>query len=70
MAIASSLIIQVAVVQWTPYDVFNTVPLTGRDWLISFLLESCALVVGDGLKWCYRLMERKKKISNDFKIQS
>lgn len=69
MAIASSLIIQIAVVQWTPYEFFNTVPLTGRDWLVSLLLGSSALAAGEGLKWCYRLGERKRKTADDYKIQ-
>ena len=60
-AIASSLLIQIAVVQWTPYELFNTVPLTGTDWLISVLLGSTALVAGEGLKLCYRLWGRGRR---------
>ncbi len=55
LAIASSILIQVLVVQWAPYQLFNTVPLTGTDWLISVLLGSSALLAGEGLKFCYRL---------------
>ncbi len=54
LAIASSILIQVSVVQWAPYQLFNTVPLTGTDWLISVLLGSSTLLAGEVLKLCYR----------------
>ncbi len=59
LAISSSILIQVSVVQWTPYQLFNTVPLTGVDWLISVLLGSSTLLAGEGLKFCYRLWGRQ-----------
>jgi len=59
LAIASSILIQVSVVQWTPYQLFSTVPLTGADWLISVLLGSSTLLAGEGLKFCYRLWGRQ-----------
>lgn len=58
-AIASSLLIQIAVVQWMPYRLFNTVPLTASDWLISLLLGSGALLAGESLKFCYRVWDRR-----------
>jgi Ca2+-transporting ATPase len=54
LAIASSILIQVSVVQWAPYQLFNTVPLTGADWLISVLLGSSTLLAGEVLKLGYR----------------
>lgn len=54
IAIASSVLIQVVVVQWAPYDFFNTIPLTGADWFVSVMLGSIALLVGEGIKLCYR----------------
>jgi Ca2+-transporting ATPase len=59
LAISSSILIQVSVVQWTPYQLFNTVPLTGADWLISVLLGSSTLLAGEALKFCYRLWGRQ-----------
>lgn len=59
-AIASSILIQVAVVQWAPYDLFSTVPLSGYDWLTSVLLGSSVLFAGEGLKLCYRLWAQQK----------
>ncbi len=59
LAIASSILIQVSVVQWAPYQLFNTVPLTGTDWLISVLLGSTTLLAGEVLKLCYRRWGRQ-----------
>jgi Ca2+-transporting ATPase len=55
MAIASSVLIQVVVVQWVPYELFNTVPLSGMEWLICVLLGSSALFAGEVVKKCGRL---------------
>lgn len=54
-AILSSILIQVAVVQWMPTELFHTVPLSLSDWLICTLLGSLVLVVGELRKLCYRL---------------
>jgi Ca2+-transporting ATPase len=62
-AITSSVLIQVAAVQWAPYSLFKTVPLTGMDWLLSVLLGSTVLIVGEGMKLCYRVWGRAPSLA-------
>ncbi|GAB4265476.1 MAG: calcium-translocating P-type ATPase, SERCA-type [Methylomicrobium sp.] len=53
-AIVSSIAIQVVVVQWLPYELFRTTPLTLNDWLLTIALGGTVLVVGEILKLIYR----------------
>jgi Ca2+-transporting ATPase len=59
-AVASSVLIQLLAVQWAPYALFNTVPLTARDWALSVLLGSSVLIVGEGIKACSRAWGRDR----------
>lgn len=54
IAIFSSILIQIFVVQWMPLintEIFKTVPLTVADWAIAAVLGSLILILGELLKY-------------------
>jgi P-type Ca2+ transporter type 2C len=58
-AIALSIVLQIAVVH-VPFlnRAFDTMPLTGRDWLICIALASCVLWADEAKKLLQRLVQR------------
>lgn len=57
VAIFSSILIQVFVVQWMPLintEIFKTIPLTLVDWVYAAILGSFILIIGELLKYVNR----------------
>jgi len=54
-AVAVSLLITLAIVQWEPLArIFRTMPLTGREWLLALALSLTILPVVEAAKWGLR----------------